>query len=77
MGFTVCPRSHVVHPPCQNTVGTDAILPVNTGRVSDGFSEFVYFAQVVTVNPFPVVVVDGMGLNGLGDFLRGHDCWMD
>ena len=87
MGFTVCPRSHVVRPPCDNTAGTDAVLPVDAGRFSDDLSEFVYFGQVVTVDPFSAAVVDGVGVNSvgeggvcggeLGDFLRGRDCRMD
>ena len=41
MGFTVCLRSHVVCPPCNNTAGTDAVLPVDAGQFSDDFSEFI------------------------------------
>ena len=74
-------------PPCDSTVGTDAMLPVDAGRFSDDLSEFVYFGQVVTVDPFSAAVVDGVGVNSvgeggvcggeLGDFLRGRDCRMD
>ena len=67
MGFTVCPRSHVVCPPCDSTVGTDAMLPVDAGRFSDDLSEFVYFGQVVTVDPFSAAVVDGVGVNSVGE----------
>ena len=74
-----------MRPPCENTVGTDAVLPVDAhaGRLSEDLSEFVYFRQVVTVDPFAAAVVDGVGADvivgggvcggELGEFLREHD----
>ena len=77
----------MVRPPCKDTVGTDVVLPVYAGRFSEDLTKWVYFRQRVTVDPFAVAVVDGVGADvivgggvcggELGDFLRGRDCRMD